>query len=169
MKGKHPVSRRSLLKTGLGAVATVGFPTIVPATVFGQTAPSNRINVGAIGVGRISREHDLPAIGKYKLARLVAVCDLDANRVELGKTLVNSFYATEGKAYDGVTGYRDYRELLANKDIDIVLIAVPDHWHVPIAIDALNAGKDVYCEKPLSLTPEEGPLVVKAATCAVDT
>jgi len=85
------LSRRSILKTGLGAAVTAGFPTIVPSSVFGQTAPSNRINVGAIGVGRISRTHDLPAIRKYELARIMAVCDLDANRVEQGKTLVNGF------------------------------------------------------------------------------
>ena len=155
MEKQPRVSRRSILKTGLAAV-TAGFPTIVPATVFGQTAPSNRINVGAIGVGRISRVHDLPAIRKYGSARIMAVCDLDANRVELGKTLVNGFYSTDGKPYDGVKGYRDYRELLANQDVDAVVISTPDHQHAVLAVKAVRAGKDVYLQKPASLTITEG-------------
>jgi predicted dehydrogenase len=156
MAKKHGVSRRSILKTGLGAAVTAGFPTIVPATVFGQTAPSNRINIGAIGVGRISRGHDLAAIRKYDFARIMAVCDLDANRVEQGKTLVNGYYAKDGKPYDGVTGYRDYRELLANKDVDAVVISTPDHQHAVLAVNAVRAGKDVYLQKPASLTIAEG-------------
>ena len=155
MEKQPRVSRRSILKTGLAAV-TAGFPTIVPATVFGQTAPSNRINVGAIGVGRISRVHDLPAIRKYGSAHIMAVCDLDANRVELGKTLVNGFYSTDGKPYDGVKGYRDYRELLANQDVDAVVISTPDHQHAVLAVKAVRAGKDVYLQKPASLTITEG-------------
>src|ERR1039457_5223788 len=155
MASKQEVSRRSILKTGLAAV-TAGFPTIVPATVFGQTAPSNRINVGAIGVGRISRVHDLPAIRKYGSAHIMAVCDLDANRVELGKTLVNGFYSTDGKPYDGVKGYRDYRELLANQDVDAVVISTPDHQHAVLAVKAVRAGKDVYLQKPAALTIAEG-------------
>jgi predicted dehydrogenase len=150
------LSRRSILKTGLGAAVTAGFPTIVPATVFGQMAPSNRINVGAIGVGRISRGHDLAAIRKYDSARIMAVCDLDANRVEQGKTLVNGYYAKDGKPYDGVMGYRDYRELLANKDVDAVVISTPDHQHAVLAVNAVRAGKDVYLQKPASLTIAEG-------------
>jgi len=155
MAKKPTVSRRSILKTSLAAVAA-GFPTIVPATVFGQTAPSNRINVGAIGVGRISRGHDLPAVRKYGSARIMAVCDLDANRVELGKTLVNGFYSADGKPYDGVKGYRDYRELLANKDVDAVVISTPDHQPAVLAVNAVRAGKDVYLQKPASLTIAEG-------------
>src|SRR5436305_10513229 len=111
------ISRRSLLKTGLGAVAAAGFPTIVPATVFGPTSPSNRINVGGIGVGRISRGHDLPGTWKYDGARIMAVCDLDTNRVELGKILVNDVYSKQtGKPYNGVTGYSNHHDLLATKD-----------------------------------------------------
>jgi hypothetical protein len=101
MTPKLRISRRSILKSGASAVAA-GFPTIVPSSVFGQNAPSNRITVGAIGVGRISRSHDLAAIRKYDGARVIAVCDLDANRVEEGKKLVNGFYSTGGKPYNGV-------------------------------------------------------------------
>jgi predicted dehydrogenase len=165
MAKKH--TRRSFLAASgkAAAVATVaaGFPSIVPATVFGKGSPSNRINVGAIGVGRISRGHDMPNILRYDIARIVAVCDLDANRVTDGKKLVNDFYAKQsGKPYDGVTGYATYRELLANKDIDAVVISTPDHWHALIAIDAVNAGKDVYLQKPASLTIAEGRAVSNA-------
>jgi predicted dehydrogenase len=149
-------SRRSFLKTA-GAAAAVGFPTIVPSSVLGQMPPSKRVNVGAIGVGRISRVHDLPGIFKYDSARVIAVCDLDSKRVELGKQFVNDHYAkSSGKPYNGVTTYGDYHELLANKDIDAVVISTPDHQHAIVAVDAVRAGKDVYLQKPASLTIAEG-------------
>jgi predicted dehydrogenase len=150
-------SRRKFLKTSLGAAAAAGFPTIVPSSVFGQLSSSNRINIGAIGVGRISRGHDLPGIWKYDQATIIAVCDLDSNRVELGKALINGYYSKKtGKPYDGVTGYHHYRELLANKDIDAVVISTPDHQHAILAVDAVRAKKDVYLQKPASLTISEG-------------
>src|SRR5260370_11604307 len=124
------ISRRRFLKTSLGAATVAGFPTIVPATVLGQMAPSKRINVGAIGVGRISRGHDLPAILKNDGARVMAVCDLDAGRREDGKKLVNDFYAKKaGRADDGVVGYANYHQLLKNKDIHAGGISTPDHQH----------------------------------------
>jgi len=99
------ISRRGFLKTGLGAAAAAGFPTILPSSVFGQYAPSKRINVGAIGVGRISRVHDMPGILQFDRARIIAVCDLDTHRVEDGKKFVNDFYAKKtGQAHDGVVG-----------------------------------------------------------------
>jgi hypothetical protein len=150
-------TRRDFLKLSAGAVAAMGFPTIVPSSVFGETAPSNRINIGAIGVGRISRGHDLPGIWQFDQARIMAVCDLDANRVDQAKTLINGVYAKKtGKPYDGVTGYHNYHELLANKDIDAVVISTPDHQHAILAVDAVHAKKDVYLQKPASLTIAEG-------------
>jgi predicted dehydrogenase len=149
--------RRTFLKMSAGAVAAAGFPAIVPSSVMGQKAPSNRINIGAIGVGRISRGHDLPGIWKYDQARIMAVCDLDSKRMEEGRELVNGYYAKQtGKEYDGVTGYHDYHELLANKDIDAVVISTPDHQHAILAVDAVRAGKDAYLQKPASLTIAEG-------------
>src|SRR6201986_2364973 len=149
------VTRRDFLK--LGEAAAISFPTIVPSSVFGQNAPSNRINVGAIGVGRISRGHDLPGIWQFDQARIIAVCDLDAKRVDEGKTLINGYYSKKtGKPYDGVTGYHNYHELLANKDIDAVVISTPDHQHAILAVDAVHAKKDVYLQKPASLTIYEG-------------
>ena len=150
-------SRRSFLKTTLGAAAAAGFPTIVPSSVFGQMSPSNRINIGAIGVGRISRGHDMPNILKVENTRIMAVCDLYAPRVEQGKQFVNDFYAKQtGKPYDGVTGYSSYHDLLANKDIDAVVVSTPDHQHAIVAVAAVRAGKDVYLQKPASLTIAEG-------------
>ncbi len=156
LRGRSP-SRRRFLKSSLGAVAAMGFPTIVPCSIFGENAPSNRIQIGAIGVGRISRVHDLPGIWQFDQARIMAVCDLDANRVESGKKLINDYYAAKsGKPYDGVTGYRDYRELLANREIDAVVISTPDHQHARLAVDSVRAKKDVYLQKPASLTIAEG-------------
>ena len=117
-------SRRGFLKASIKTAAVIGFPSIVPASVFGADAPSNPINIGAIGVGRISRVHDLPGIWQFDQARIMAVCDLDTHRVEQGKALVNDYYAKKtGKLYGGVTGYHNYHDLLANKDIDAVVIS----------------------------------------------
>ena len=164
---KRGTSRRGFLSTaGKGIVLSSvagGFPAIVPSTVLGAAAPSNRINVGAIGMGRISRTHDLPGIWKHEGARVVAACDLDSNRVADAKTLINGQYAKQtGKPYDGVMGYGDYRELLANRDIDAVVISTPDHWHTIIAVHAVEAGKDVYLQKPASLTITEGRVLSNA-------
>jgi predicted dehydrogenase len=152
--------------TGKGMLASsvvAGFPSIVPAAVLGAEAPSNRINVGAIGTGRISRAHDLPGIWKHPTSRIMAACDLDANRLKDAITLVNGHYArTTGKPYDGVTGYDHYRDLLANRDVDAVVISTPDHWHALIAIEAVRAGKDVYLQKPASLTISEGRMLSNA-------
>lgn len=151
------MSKRGLIKAGLATAVAAGFPTIVPSTVFGQYAPSKRINVAAIGNGRISRGHDMPEVLKYDRARIVAVCDIDAHRVAEAKQLVNDFYAKKtGKPYDGVTAYADYHEVLADKDVDAVIVSTPDHWHAIIGTHAVRAGKDVYLQKPASLTIAEG-------------
>jgi predicted dehydrogenase len=150
-------SRRRFMKRSLQTAAAFGFPTIVPASVLGQLSPSKQINVGAIGVGRISRVHDLPAILKVDSARVMAVCDLSTDRVAEGKKFVNDYYTKKtGAPYDGVVGYASYHELLANKDIDAVVISTPDHQHAIVAVAAVRAGKDVYLQKPASLTIAEG-------------
>jgi predicted dehydrogenase len=151
-------TRRDFIKKSLTAgVGLIVAPTIVPASVFGKNAPSNRINIGAIGAGRISLSHDMPSVLKYDDVRIVAVADLDANRVVGGKKFVEDYYTKKfGNAYSGVTTYEDYRDLLGNKDIDAVLISTPDHWHAKNAIDAVRAGKHVYLQKPTSLTIAEG-------------
>ncbi len=162
MSEKKSFNRRDFMKTGIkGGVATTlamtGFPTIVPASVFGKNAPSNQLNIAAIGVGRISRDHDMAETLKYDHARIMAVCDVDKKRLENGKKYVNDYYAKKtGKAYDGVTMYADHQELLLNKDIDGVLISTPDHSHAYLGIHAVEAGKDVYLQKPASLTIADG-------------
>ncbi|GAB3540433.1 Gfo/Idh/MocA family oxidoreductase [Pontibacter brevis] len=159
---KNAINRRNFIKaTATGALTTSlginGFPTIVPASVLGKNAPSNRINVGAIGTGRISLGHDMPGVMQYDTAKITAVCDVDSKRAEAGKNFVNNYYTKKnGKPYDGVKVYTDFRELLQNKDIDAVIISTPDHWHAPIAILAAEAGKDIYMQKPASLTISEG-------------
>jgi predicted dehydrogenase len=107
--------------------------------------------------------HDLPAVLKNENAQVIAVCDLDSNRVDAGKRLVNEFYGKQaGKTYNGVIGYSDYREMLGNKEIDAVIISTPDHWHAIAAIHAVQAGKDVYLQKPASLTIAEGRALCNA-------
>jgi predicted dehydrogenase len=153
------ITRRAAL-TGVAAAA---FPAIVPASVFGATAPSNRINVGAIGVGRISRGHDMKEVLRHGDAHIVAVCDLDTKRLKAGQQFVDSAYASRnGKAYTATRGYDDYRALLASKDIDAVLISTPDHQHARLAVDAVRARKDVYLQKPASLTIAEGRAMADA-------
>ena len=161
---KKGTSRREFLKrTGKGVVAAsmvAGFPTIVPSTVFGKTSPGNRVNVGMIGTGRISRVHDMPGVWKYDKAHIIAVCDLDSKRVQDAKDLANGYYTkTTGKPYDGVATYTNYHELLGNKDIDAVVISTPDHWHAEPVLAAAVAGKHVYVQKPLSMTLLEGRLI----------
>lgn len=147
-------SRRKFIKNA--AILSVA-PYIVPSSVFGNNAPSNRINVAAIGTGRISRIHDLPGVWRYDFAQVVAVCDVDAKRAEDGKKLVNDYYTKKnGAPFDGVKVYTDHRELLNNKDIDAVLISTPDHTHAMIGVAAAKAGKHIYMQKPASLTIAEG-------------
>jgi hypothetical protein len=151
-KRRVSTSRRDFLSTaGKGLVATsvlTGFPSIVPSSVLGAFSPANRINIGAIGNGRISRVHDLPGIWNHETARIMAVCDLDSHRAEDARTLVNEYYGKQtGKKYDGVTAYGNYQELLANKDVDAVVISTPDHWHALIAIHAVRPAR-MYCRSP---------------------
>jgi predicted dehydrogenase len=165
---KHNLTRREFLRSStkkalISSLVISGFPTIVPSSVLGKNAPSNRINIGAIGTGRISRSHDMPGVWKYDHAKIIAVCDVDAKRAAEAKVLVNEYYTKKtGKPYDGVKEYHDYRELLDNKDIDAVLVSTPDHWHARISIDAVEKRKDVYLQKPASLTINEGRLLSDA-------
>lgn len=155
------MKRRSFLNNTIKGAAMMAIPTIVPSSVFGKNAPSNKLNIGQIGVGRIARDHDLPGTWQHEAARIMAVCDLDRNRLEDGKKLVDGYYAkkTGNAKYMDTRMYDDYREMLLNKDIDAVIISTPDHWHSQPAIEAALAGKDVYLQKPTSLTIAEGRLL----------
>lgn len=126
-------------------------PLIAPARALGAYAPSNRVNVGVIGVGRQTVFVNLKQFLAMPEVQVTAVCDVDAWRLDNAKRQVE-----EGSGSKGCRTYRDYQELLADKSIDAVMVATPDHWHVPISMDAVKAGKDVACEKPLTRYIGEG-------------
>ncbi|CAN5631241.1 Gfo/Idh/MocA family oxidoreductase [soil metagenome] len=136
--------------------------------MFGKNAPSNLINVASIGCGRISVSHDMTEIAKYAGARIRAVCDLDKIRATAGLAAVKNNYAKAAAVNGGLKGdwdikvYYDYQELLKNKDIDAVHISLPDHQHAIVGVHAVNAGKDVYLQKPAALTIEEGRILSDA-------
>ncbi len=171
-KNTAQFSRRSFLKAT--AAATIAAPTIVPSTVFGATAPSNRITLGCVGVGNKGIDI-LRKFIQFKDCQIVAVCDVnrgshgyrDDNQF-LGREPVQheveQFYAAQRSKgnYQGCAAYSDFRELLSRGDIDAVTVCTPDHWHAPITIRAAEAGKDIYCEKPLSLTIGDGRAMVDA-------
>ncbi|HRE51070.1 MAG TPA: Gfo/Idh/MocA family oxidoreductase [Flavitalea sp.] len=160
------MKRRVFLKdTIISAAGAFVAPTIVPSSVLGKNAPSNKIHVGQIGLGRIAASMDLPGIMKRDVARVIACSDLDGHRLTAGKAKIDQFYAEKtGKSdYVNAKMFEDYRELLARKDIDAVVISTPDHWHMQIAIEAALAGKDVFCQKPTSLTIAEGRLFADIA------
>ena len=156
-KKEQNTSRRQFLA---GSVAGgLAFPTIVPSTVFGQTAPSNLIQVAQIGCGRQARGSELAGVLRLSdMARFVAVCDLDTVRLADAKTLVEQNYAKKfgSDKYANVKTYVDYREMLQDKSIDAVCISTPDHWHAQQTVESAMAGKDIYLQKPASLTIKEG-------------
>ncbi len=152
------MQRRDFLKSSTAATAgIIVVPTIIPSHVLGKNAPSNKIRVGQIGFGRIARSHDLPETLRHDVTLGVAVADVDLNRARMGKQWIEEFYANNGKKdYVNVAVYQDYREMLQDKSIDAVIISTPDHWHARAAIEAALAGKDIYLQKPASLTIAEG-------------
>jgi len=151
-------SRRDFLRA---AAATLGVPYVVAASALGRDAPSERVTVGCIGVGGRGRANMTTFM---HASQVVAVCDVNAQRRRAAKAMVEGHYArTAAKgSYKGCATHRDFRELLARDDIDAVSICTPDHWHCLPAIEAAKSGKDVFCEKPLSLTLAEGRAVVDA-------
>jgi predicted dehydrogenase len=152
-------SRRAFLKQAVVSAAAV--PFILPARLWAaETAPSSRLTMGFIGMGTQGR---FLLGGFLKLpTKVLAVCDVDTNRRNNGKRLVDEAYANAGEKGGECAAYADFRELLARKDIDAVCIATPDHWHAFITLAALCAGKDVYCEKPLTHNIQEAVEVMRA-------
>jgi predicted dehydrogenase len=152
--------RRTFIKQAVGLATFY----IVPRHVLGRgfLAPSDQISLGFIGLGR--QANGLRGQFLKNEARVMAACDVDKTKVTAFSEAVNKHYAEKAdkSAYKGCQTYDDFRQLLQNKDIDAVVIATPDHWHSAIAIAAAKAGKDIYCEKPLSLTIQEGRDMVKA-------
>jgi len=148
------ITRRRALS---GILAVCGAPVVVPSSVLGAGAPSNRINIGCIGVGRMGMG-DLDDVIAFSDVRVVAVCDVDKNRLEAARRHVEEYYARRNMP-GGCAAYVDYRELLARADVDAVQIVTPDHWHALPAIAAARAGKDLFVQKPLTYTVEEGRIL----------
>jgi predicted dehydrogenase len=162
------LSRRGFMNRSVGALTAAGLPLWYAQEIFAadtaanaaakKTADANsKLNVGVIGVGPSPRRSNAlyGAAKKFKHVQFTSVCDVDARHVKHA-------VAQYGKDGYSVKGYADFRELHRSKDIDAVIIAVPDHWHALVAIDALKNGKDVYCEKPLTLTIEEATMLQDA-------
>ena len=164
-RNRQKLTRREFLGRMGHLSAAVAVPGIVPASVTSaqtSAAPSERITVGLIGHGAMGRGHLHRLVGDREV-QVLAVCDVDRVRRDEAKRIVEETYAArkpDGK-YEGCTAYNDYRELLARPDIDAVVIVTSDHWHSLQAIHAVEASKDVYCEKPISLTVAQGRRLVE--------
>ena len=161
----NPITRRSLLQRAAAASGLVAAPWIVPSSALGaagNTAPSNRITAALIGNGIMGRGH-LRRLAGDKDIQLLAVCDVDRIRRDEGKKKADQILSARagGGEYKACTAYNDYREILARNDIDAVVVVTPDHWHTPISLHAVQAGKDVYCEKPISITIGQGRQLVE--------
>lgn len=160
MNTTQQMPRRTFLRRAgaatLGATAALTAPNVYLSQVRAATgeSPNESIRVGLIGVGGQGRSH---LFAPSMMGHVQAICDVDSAHLASAKA------DFEKKAGRTVATYSDYRKMLENKDIDAVLISTPDHWHALNTIDACNAGKDVYVEKPLTLTIAEGFAMIKAA------
>ncbi|MEM6884237.1 MAG: Gfo/Idh/MocA family oxidoreductase [Verrucomicrobiota bacterium] len=145
-------NRRNFLKTaGLAAAA---FPSIIPARALGQNAPSKQITLGCIGMGGQGMKYNMQPFMTHDDCRVVAVCDVFLSRAKRAQGIVHEAYQNKD-----CKAYQDFREILVDPSIDAVCISTPDHWHVPMALMALDAGKHVFCEKPTQSIYEGGQLV----------
>jgi hypothetical protein len=142
---RNRMSRRRFIKSAVGvASASVTFPYLVPSSVLGQAAPSERITLGFIGTGKQSK-HLMRSFLNSRGTHVVAGCDVDKLKLERGKKIVEDHYAGKsGGSYRGCDTYGDFRDLLARDDIDAVVISTPDHWHAITVIQSAEAGKDSY-------------------------
>jgi predicted dehydrogenase len=150
------ISRRDFLRSAAGAAALASFPLILPSRLRGSGIPSNRLRIGQIGAGRIARGHDIPAVLAANLGDYVAICDLDSRRLAEGRQLIEQAPRDSGVPAPQVRAYGDYRELVGRDDIDAVVISTPDFSHAELAFAAIRSGKDVYLQKPMTMTVEEG-------------
>jgi myo-inositol 2-dehydrogenase / D-chiro-inositol 1-dehydrogenase len=147
----NPVTRRQFIRTG---AIVLGAPCIIPASVLGADAPSKKITVGFIGTGDHGTNWNLRRYLNHKDAKIVMICDVDRLRMQKAKEIVDEQYLNQDCAMS-----KDFRDVLARKDIDAVMISTPDHWHTLISVLAVQAGKDVQCEKP-TLTINEGKFLI---------
>ncbi len=156
MMSKTSLCRRRFLKAAAAGGTAVVFPAIVPASVFGANAPSNRIVMGAIGVGSQGTGDMQGFLGKPEV-RMVAVCDIDRGHREQAKRIVDDRYGNSD-----CKAYLDFRELIGRGDLDAVQLALPDHWHAIPAIEAARAGLDIHGQKPLARSIREGRAICDA-------
>jgi len=155
------MGRRRFIGLAGAAGAALALPTIIPASALGRgdkPAPSNRIIVGIVGWGMIAPQNT-EGLMKLNDCQVVASCNIDKHHLKRSMDAVNGHYKNKD-----CKPYHDYREMMARKDIDAVMIAVPDHWHELIAVEAAKQGKDIYGEKPLAKTIVEQQAIVKAVT-----
>ena len=156
MKQKPPMTRRGFLKGAVTAGSALAMPMIVPATAFGENAPSNRIVMGAIGVGSMGTGDLQGFLGKREV-QVVAVCDVEKKHRDRAQKIVNDRYESKHCA-----SYLDYRELIGRGDLDSVMLALPDHWHALPAVAAAKAGLDIHGQKPLARSIREGRAICDA-------
>lgn len=145
-KSRREFLKKSLL-TGAGLVV---LPGIMKQSAFGSNSPNKLIQFAQIGCGREGTVDFLGTIRHTDLCRMVAVCDLDSNRLEIARKTVEKFYTDKGETNVNIKTYHDFKELLANPEIDAVIVSVPDHQHALVAVQAILAGKDIYVQKPLT-------------------
>jgi predicted dehydrogenase len=159
----HSFTRREFLKSAALASATLALPTIVPSTVFGRNAPGNRITMGLIGMGLMMGGHHQIMLGREGV-QVLAVCDVDRTKRERAKAQTEKSYAAKmaSGTYKGCDAYNEYERVIERKDIDAVMVVTPDHWHTMISLAAMKSGKDVYVQKPMTLTIREGRLMSDA-------
>lgn len=150
-------SRREFVKRSAIAGAAVALPTILPSRLFGQNAPSKQVVVGFIGTGNIAQMHIATLLG-FPEVRIAAVCDVDRVRRDAAAEKINAYYGNKD-----CQRFADFRELAAAPGIDAIWVCTPDNWHALAAIEAIRGGKDVYVEKPLTLTIQEGRALVETA------
>ena len=153
---QNALSRRRFLERAAAVAAGAATPLVLPARLFGAAAPSRRVTVGHIGVGG-QGSGLLGGFLGVDLSQSVATCDPIKSRRDAAAQKVEQHYAsaTGAGSYKGCTAYNDFREVIGRADVDAVVIASPDHWHVPLALAAVRAGKDVYVEKPLGISMEQ--------------
>jgi predicted dehydrogenase len=152
------MNRRTFVKGSTAGALSV--PFILPSYIWGaEIKPSDRLNVGVVGIG--AHGHALMNAFMYNISRVVAICDVDQDCLTRAKQTSGEFNAGKAGAIPPKV-YSDYRQLIADPDVDIVVVATPDHWHALITLEALQAGKDVYCEKPLTHNIHEAVTVMRA-------
>ena len=168
MQDGRSITRRRFLRRTTAVGAACWAPTIVRSSALGadgHVAPSNRITIGMIGVGRIVVFSNLKSFLKAPDCQVVALCDVDRWRLELGEDRTSVWGGKiTPEDVKGIARYTDFREVLARKDVDAVMISTPDHWHVPMAVAAVKAGKDVCLEKPITRSIAEGRLLSDLVT-----